>query len=148
MHKALFVIEPMTDEQVDPCFVIVRIALPWVDQYHWRLFVRRTLSARPDCHGIITIRWSGRRFPCGLAGYRCEFDIEHDRVLVVRPFVAIDPIDNTPLLAGLATRLTAIAYDNRCQAIRVVTRDNRSPLATFDAAARMVSSADEHTFVL
>lgn len=141
-------IEPLASEHVDPCFVIARIALPWIDLVRWRKFVRDMLAARPDQRGLITVRRMRRRFPCGLAGYRFETDLRHDRLMVVRLLAAVDPFDNTLLIEGLAQRLVVIARETGCDAIRVVAADADVPMLAFGGFARDVASADERTFLL
>lgn len=143
-----FSIEPISANQIDPCYAIVRIALPWIDLRRWRMSVRHTLAAHPSRRGAITVRRRGRQFPCGVACYRCETDLEHGWIMMVRPLAAIDPLDNAPLLAALAHRLNEIAREAGCKAIRVVAQDPETCLHGFGGTAHATKRVHEHTFLL
>lgn len=148
MHDPAFSIEPISASQIDPCYAIVRIALPWIDLRRWRVFVRHTMAASPNRRGTITIRRSGRQFPCGVACYRCETDMEHGWIMTVRPMAAVDPVDNVPLLAALGNRLNEIARDGGCHAIRVAAYGAGNCLPGFGGLSRAMNRVSEHTFLL
>ncbi|MBU6355712.1 MAG: hypothetical protein KJS79_03130 [Rhodospirillales bacterium] len=148
MHEPTYLIEPMIREHIDPCFVIARLAQPWLNLARWRRHARECIAANPGRRGMITIRRVRRRNPCGLACYRCEADLEHGRLMAVRPFAVLDPLDDRPLLTALAARLAAIAHDTGCGAIRIVATGADLPAGALGGVARAVSRAGEHTFLL
>ncbi len=147
MHEPAFLIEPMNEAQIDPCFVLARLVQPWLDLPRWRRHARGMLAADPNRRGTITIRWVRRDNPCGLACYRCMSDIEHGLVMAVRPFAVMDPLHGRELRAAMATRLAAMARAAGCGAMRIISTGPDMPADALASMARAVSSTGEHTFL-
>ncbi len=117
-------VTPLSANQIDPVYPLVREVAPGLDPAQWRRYARQAISnARAGRGGIMVARRKGRPFPCGLFCYRKEQDLSHGAVLAASHFVALDILDPGPVLAALVAELEALAPRLGCTAVRTSVGD-------------------------
>lgn len=113
-------VTPLSAEQIDTVYPLVREVAPGLGAAEWRRYARRAIgTARAGHGGIMVARRQGRPFPCGLFSYRKEQELGRGPVLVASHFVALDILDPRPVLAALVRELEALAPRLGCAAMRV-----------------------------
>jgi hypothetical protein len=129
-------VAPLSAEQIDTVYPLVREIAPALSQAAWRRRARRAIGpSRPDAtaragaSGIMVARRDGRPFPCGLFCYRKEHDLARGDVLVARNFVALDILDPRPVRAALVAELEALAPRLGCPTVRAAVGQDGAELA-------------------
>ncbi len=146
--EAGLVVEALTNEQIGPTFAILRLTQRHANQRRWEEYCRRTLAAKPERRGIITVRRKTATFPSGLACYHCGPDFEAKRLLTAHPFTAVDILDPGPFLASLAAGLVCIARVAACQAVRLVVPEGVLADRTLLGLPNASEIKTEYTFTL
>lgn len=116
-----FVCENLDTTQAGAVFPLLRQALPGLTLKAWLRFVRT--HARPnktDQAGVMVIRRAARAHPTGLFVYRREHDLAHGPILVAEHVIAVDVLDEKPVMQALLGELEALARRLDCAAIRTV----------------------------
>ena len=123
-------VTPLSAEQIDTAYPLVREVAPGLGPAGWRRYARRAIGTAQAGHsGIMVARRSGRPFPCGLFCYHKEQDLARGPVLMASHFIAIDILDPGPVLAALVRELEILAPRLGCAAMRVSVNEDRSELA-------------------
>jgi hypothetical protein len=121
-----FIVETLAPDQIRSVFPLIREVVPALDLPAWVRFARQLTGARRGAQsGIVTVRRTGRDFPCGLFCYRVDQDLERGRVLVAEHFVAVDLLDPAAVLEALVAELDALAQRLDCAAIRSVVHGGK-----------------------
>jgi hypothetical protein len=126
-----FAAAPLTAEDVNPAFALVRAWYPSVSLETWRDFAQtlagETASPRS---GIIGIR-NEAGYLCGLFVYRVEVDLERGRVLVIDPVAALDFINVKAVAQAMIDTAKATAARQTCSATCFRIPDEQAWFASY-----------------
>jgi len=90
-----------------------------LDLAAWSRFVRRIADPRRAARtGIMVAQRRSHSYPSGLFVYRKDVDLQYGLVLTADHFVAVDIIDQRPVMSALMAALDALARHLGCGAIR------------------------------
>lgn len=123
-------VAPLSAEQIDTVFPLVREVAPGLRPAAWRRYARRVVGGmRAGRGGVMVARREGRRFPCGMFCYRREQDLAGEAVLVASHLVALDILDPRPVLVALVAELDALAPRLGCTAVHTLVADEAAEVA-------------------
>ncbi|MDE2581134.1 MAG: hypothetical protein KGL52_05830 [Rhodospirillales bacterium] len=129
-------VAPLSAEQIDAAYPLVREVAPSLGRTAWRRYARRAIGGgAASGRGIMVARRAGRAFPCGLFCYQKERDLSRGDVLVASHFIALDILDARPVLSALVGELEAMAPRLGCTAVRVAVAEDASDVAQILAGA-------------
>jgi hypothetical protein len=111
-----FAAAPLTADDVNPAFALVRAWYPSVSLATWRDFAR-TLAGETSApqSSIIGVR-NEAGYLSGLFVYRVEVDLERGRVLVIDPVAALDFINVGVVAQAMIDAAQAITLRLGCSA--------------------------------
>lgn len=97
---------------------------PEVGVAEWLHFGRAMMRTRKwGRQGIVTVRYPGQRFPCGMVHYSLGHDPGYGRALIADHMVAMDLLHPATIVEALLEELEALRSRLRCQAVRVIVRN-------------------------
>ncbi|MDR3522456.1 MAG: hypothetical protein P4L54_12675 [Acidocella sp.] len=116
-----YIIEPLAPSSIVSAYPLIRLLAPNLDLKAWKQQAGMAIDQRSrGAKGILIARAVQRQYVCGMAWYRCEFDLAKGKFLRANNLIALDLLDSQQIVACLVSALGEVARDQHCRSVKLV----------------------------